>query len=402
MRTAAATMCLFALCLIFPVGCPKGHPPTIDALGADYEAQLPPGQLALRKVTDPKAIPDFSAACADTAGLSESIANSIDYLGRPSSKARFPYGQITHAQALASLKAFMALLDSGMTPAQMNDAIRRRFDVYVSVGCDNRGSMLFTGYYTPIFDASGTRTDRFRYPLYSPPAGMVKNPEGAPVSPMPDRRAIETSNMYAGSELVWLADPFEAYVTQIQGSARLHMTDGKEITVGYAANNGYEYKSVRAEMVKDGKIEKYAGLQAMISYFRAHPNEVTQYTWRNPRYVFFTTVPDGRPRGSLGAPVTTRRTIATDKKIFPPACLAFVAPSGKANGEGVIKPVFACDQDTGGAIRAAGRCDLYLGVGKEAGDLAGRTLEEGKLYYVFLKAAPAPSLAPVANGRSAN
>ena len=46
---------------------------------------------------------------------------------------------------------------------------------------------------------------------------------------------------------------------------------------------------------------------------------------------------------------------------------------------------FALDQDTGGAIRAPGRCDVYMGIGDMAGKLAGSTYQEGKLYYLFLK-----------------
>ncbi len=46
---------------------------------------------------------------------------------------------------------------------------------------------------------------------------------------------------------------------------------------------------------------------------------------------------------------------------------------------------FACDQDRGGAIRAAGRCDIFRGTGDEAGKMAGHTFAEGRLYYIFLK-----------------
>jgi membrane-bound lytic murein transglycosylase A len=46
---------------------------------------------------------------------------------------------------------------------------------------------------------------------------------------------------------------------------------------------------------------------------------------------------------------------------------------------------FALDQDTGGAIRAAGRCDVYMGVGDNASELAGGTYREGRLYYLFIK-----------------
>ncbi|HAI13192.1 MAG TPA: hypothetical protein DCM28_15900 [Phycisphaerales bacterium] len=43
------------------------------------------------------------------------------------------------------------------------------------------------------------------------------------------------------------------------------------------------------------------------------------------------------------------------------------------------------DQDTGGAIRAPGRCDIYYGVGQVARMQAGYQLAEGQLYYFFLK-----------------
>ncbi len=379
---------LVTLCATALAGCRK--PERAEPMELNYEAQLPPGQLALRRITDYRQIPDFTPACADVAGLREAIAGSLNYLAKPSSRKHFPYGTITHDQAVASLKAFLALVESKPTPTQMNDAIRRDFDVYISVGCDNKGTVLFTGYYTPIFTGSPVRTEKFKYPLYRPPAGLVKQPDGTPTTPMPDRRSIETSSMYAGQELAWMADPFEVYVAHVQGSAKLRMPDGKLVTVGYTANNGHEYRSVRAELVKAGKIGKRDGLPAMIAYFRAHPEEVKSYTWRNPRFIFFAVVDDGRPRGCLNEPVTPRRTIATDKRIFPPACLAFVSakmPKRLAGGTVGDAPfsAFTLDQDAGGAIRAPGRCDVYLGVGREAGELAGRAQNEGKLYYLFLK-----------------
>jgi membrane-bound lytic murein transglycosylase len=56
------------------------------------------------------------------------------------------------------------------------------------------------------------------------------------------------------------------------------------------------------------------------------------------------------------------------------------------------------DQDTGGAIRAAGRCDVYMGEGDEAGQLAGQTYQEGRLYYLFAKPESADAgLAPIAD-----
>jgi membrane-bound lytic murein transglycosylase A len=46
---------------------------------------------------------------------------------------------------------------------------------------------------------------------------------------------------------------------------------------------------------------------------------------------------------------------------------------------------FLFDQDTGGAIRTAGRADLYMGVGPSAEEIAGRIHTPGQMYYLFLK-----------------
>jgi membrane-bound lytic murein transglycosylase A len=43
------------------------------------------------------------------------------------------------------------------------------------------------------------------------------------------------------------------------------------------------------------------------------------------------------------------------------------------------------DQDTGGGIRASGHCDLYMGSGPQAEQLAGREMATGELYYLAIK-----------------
>ena len=406
----------FALALLVAsLGCLFGCPPkhvAEPAVAPEYDAALPPGKLALRKITNPAEIPDFTAACGNPGGLAKSIDYSIEYMLKPSSPRFFPYGEITHKQALDSLRAFRAMLDQNMPAPAFNAAIREKFDVYVSVGYDNRGSVLFTGYYTPIFNASPVRTEKFRYPLYKAPADLKRGPEGTivgrvgadgQISKYPSRMEIERSNMLAGNELFWLADPFEVYIAHVQGSAQLRMSDGSMVIVGYTANNGHDYTSVGRILQAEGKLPKTGlSLQAMIAYFHAHPDQVQQYTWRNPRYVFFS-VTEGMPRGSLNEPVTPWRTIATDKSVFPRACLAFVDasfPRPTASGVQMLPyRSFLLDQDTGGAIRAAGRADVYVGIGDKAGELAGRAGEDskGKLYYLFLKPGQAtpPDLPPV-------
>jgi membrane-bound lytic murein transglycosylase A len=365
-----------------------------------YDRPLPPGQLALRKITDPNEIPDFTEAWRDLDSLKGAIENSLNYLSKASSQGHFPYGDIKHDQVVDTLETFLTLVDSGVRSNELNGVIHAHFDVYMSVGWDDQGTVLFTGYYTPIFDGSYERTERFQHPLYRMPDDLVKGPDGqtlgrrdasGQLTTYPARAVIEKTGMLDGDELIWLSDPFETYIAHVQGSARVRLFDGEVITIGYAANNGHEYGSVGEAMIADGKIARdRISLAAMIDYFKRHPDDVDRYTQRNPRFVFFR-IGEGTPHGSLNEPVTPMRTIATDKSIFPRAALAFIdtnlpQPGGLAPYQG-----FALDQDTGGAIRAPGRCDVYMGQGDQAGYLAGRTYQEGQLYYLFLKGS-APTL----------
>ncbi|MHC4063097.1 MAG: MltA domain-containing protein [Planctomycetota bacterium] len=368
----------------------------------NYSAPLPAGAFGLRKISDPARIPDFSAAFHLQIGLDQAAERSLHYLSKPSSQRYFPYGpqgEITHHRVVRSLQRFRQTLAQAASPAELDDLIRRRFEVWESVGCDGQGTVLFTGYYRPIFDARLRPDAEFKYPLYRLPGDLVKDEEGnclgrrlpgGGVGPTYyDRRQIVSSDALAGQELCYLRDPFEAYIVTVQGSAKLRMEDGRYLEIGYVANNGHEYVPIGKLMVADGKIPAdELSLGRMIRFFREFPNEIRYYTNQNPRYVFFEPRPGG-PFGSLNEQVTPYRTIATDKEIYPRACPTFVQTRlpGYDDGRIVERAYhgFALDQDTGGAIRAPGRCDVFMGTGDAVAELAGRTLAEGKLYYLFAR-----------------
>ena len=84
--------------------------------------------------------------------------------------------------------------------------------------------------------------------------------------------------------------------------------------------------------------------------------------------------------------MTPSRSLATDKSVFPRACLTLVRTRvNGTNGDRRNFLQFMLDQDTGGAIRAAGRADIYMGIGQKAEILAANQAEEGRLYYLLLK-----------------
>lgn len=389
--------CTLSLVLFASTGCRAPEKPK-PPIKPRYDQPLPPGQLALRKIIDPARIPDFTYASYGLEDIKDAIGYSLNYLTKPSSKQFFPYGTITHDDAYASLEAFAELLEQGLTGKELNAAIRQKFDVYESVGCDNKGTVLFTGYYTPIFDGSIEETPTFKYPLYKQPKDLLKGPDGiiegrkmpdGSVTPYPSRKEIGTTGMLAGTELLYMSDPFEVYIAHVQGSAKIRLPDGELITVGYAASNGHEYKSVSRAMLDDRALSgEKMSLSAMIDYFKRHPDKIAPYIEKNPRFVFFQTA-QSEPHGSINTPVTPMRTIATDKSVYPRACLAFLSTTlPRQLGTSIVHRKyngFALDQDTGGAIRAPGRCDIYMGVGDQAGKLAGQIYKEGRLYYLFLK-----------------
>ncbi|MBI9017510.1 MAG: MltA domain-containing protein [Phycisphaerae bacterium] len=366
-----------------------------------YDRQLPPGQLALRKITDPAQMPDLTKACStiyDRQAMLDSIDNSIKYLSIKSTEKFYPYGDVTHEQMKQSLETFKDLLSNSTSPAQLKSALKEQFDVYISVGCDDLGTVLYTGYYTPILDGSYKPDGRFRYPLYKRPADLIKTDDGeilgqklpdGSIAKYPSRQQIESSGMLNGTELVYLTDPFEVYVAHIQGSAMVKLPDGQIITVAYDGCNGHEYNSIRAELIKDGKIAaETASMITIMDHFNRNPQDVARYVQRNPRFVFFYET-TGTPHGCLNVPVTPNRTVATDKTIFPRAGITVIDTTiPRAYGSDIVqRPYqgFAMDQDSGGAIRAPGRCDIYMGSGPIAGQTAGQTCQEGKLYYLILK-----------------
>ena len=391
-----ALSCLVPAALLTALAGCQSLPPETKP---DYTRQLGPGECALRKL-DPSEWPDLGAAwrVRDPA-LNTALDRSINWFGAPSTKSKFPFMQVcTWEQAAASAVAFRQLLKDSKDEAAFMGALRQNFEVWKTVGWNGEGTVLFTGYYSPEFKGSLKRTDEFKYPLFKRPADLVTDPAtGEPkgrrgkdgsVQPWPARKELEASGALNGTELVWLASPLDVYIAQVNGSAKILLPDGKPYYVGYAGKTERPYYGLGTACVEAGLIDKdKLSLSAIVALYGREPAKVQELIWKNESYVFFTEYPgDNWPSGSLGFRVTDRTTLATDKKVYPQGGVVLV--DTKSIGVGG-KPQrflkFMMDQDTGGAIRAPGRADIYMGVGPTAETLAGGQLAEGTMYYVFLK-----------------
>ena len=369
----------------------------------DYTRPLGPGERALKLVTDPARRPDINSLASQFADpdFVESLRLSAGWYDKPSSKSYFnpDVSGISHIHAKVSAQTLLYLVESSPTTADAAAQIDSLFDVYQTVGWNKRGDVLFTGYYSPQFTASLERTGPYQFPLYGRPDDLRSDPVSGEVFgrdtsngqtvPYYTRSEIESQDILKGTEIVYLPQRLDAYTIEVNGSAKLDLTNGQTLYLGHAGTNGLKYTSIGRELIKDGKLDKNTvSMPTIRQFFLNNPEELNRYIARNDRFVFFKQYenPEQWPGGALGVRVNAVRSLATDKEVYPPGAMVLVKTSTN-NRTGAIAPIeqLVFDQDAGGAIRAPGRADFYFGIGPAAEVKAGELAVEGTMYYFFLK-----------------
>ncbi len=253
-------------------------------------------------------------------------------------------------------------------------AARQFFETYfVPVSMLNDGSEgLFTGYYESELNGSWTRTARYKVPLYRMPAGGKS---------MPTREQINNGALAGkGLELLWVDDATDAFFLEIQGSGRVHMTDGSMVAVHYAGQNGYRYFPIGRYLVDQGyATAEQMSMPLIRSWLKANPSQATRVMNMNPSHVFFrTSTTDVGARGALNTRLTPGRSLAVDPSYVPLGVpLWLEARNVPAVPNGILRRLVVA-QDTGGAIKGKVRGDLFWGPGVEAADAAGVMKARGR------------------------
>jgi membrane-bound lytic murein transglycosylase A len=271
---------------------------------------------------------------------------------------------------------------------------------------------LVTGYYEPVLRGSRTRTGPFVYPLYAPPDDLLTidlsatNPElrgmrlrgrleGKRVVPYYSRAEIARGAApVGGKELLWVDDPIEAFFLQVQGSGRVRLQSGEMLRVGYADQNGHPFQSIGRFLVDRGELKLgEASMQSIKTWAAANPQRVEDLLDQNPSFVFFRELPladaGSGPIGAFGVPLLAGRSIAVDVRYIPLGAPVFLATTFPASTTPLNRLVLA--QDSGGAIRNPVRADFFWGSGAEAGALAGRTRQQGRMWVLLPKGMKPPS-----------
>jgi membrane-bound lytic murein transglycosylase A len=135
-------------------------------------------------------------------------------------------------------------------------------------------------------------------------------------------------------------------------------------------------------------------IESIRTYFDDHPESLEPMLFHNPRYIFFDWGDDRGPRGSIGQVLTPQRSVALDHDIFPTGAIGYLIsrrPVLDANGainHWKIFGRFVLPQDSGAAIKGAGRVDLFMGSDYYAEKAAGHMNEPGSLFFLLPAAQP--------------
>lgn len=295
------------------------------------------------------------------------------------------------------------ICSTAMTLGSPNtDTIRKFFETNftpykVSSGSETQG--LFTGYYEPQVKGSREKSPQYPAPMYKRPADLVmvedlgifrKDLKGMRIAGRvingnlrPHFTHAEIDNgALKGDELLWIADPIDAFFIQIQGSAAVKLDNDETTRLTYAGTNGHPYTAIGRVLIEQQKMKKEeVSMQSIRAWLKDHPEEAKAIMHQNASFVFFAETKGEGPLGAQGVALTPGRSLAVDPVFIAygtPVWLDTTHPEGKAPLQRLV-----IAQDKGGAIKGHIRGDVFWGTGEEAGELAGSMKSKGS-YYVLL------------------
>jgi membrane-bound lytic murein transglycosylase A len=383
------------------LACPPGPRPPVTP-------PPEPARTAERALEElrPEAFPAF-ADDLDYEGLDDALQRSLAQLARlaaadPGRTYTFGRERVPIQKLQETLARFRALVAAHPPPAALDEAVRRDFRVFRSIG-DGRGAVLFTGYYLPEVSGALERGGPYQVPLHRAPPDLVVarakdfpqlsedlvgRVAGGQLVPYATRAEIATGALDPQhAELCWVDSAVDAFFVEIQGSGVVRLPDGSARVVTFAGKNGHRYEAIGAELVRRGALRPdEVSMQSIRAWLLANPDAQAELLARNPSYVFFQFA--DAPTGAMGVPVTPGRTVAADARVFPKGGLAFIETERPVDATGpAMRPFsrFVLDQDAGGAIRTSARIDVYFGAGAYAANAAGRMRQQGRLYYLLAR-----------------
>jgi len=257
--------------------------------------------------------------------------------------------------------------------------LKQYIDGFQLNGKDQKGSVYFTGYYTPVIEASPVRTEEFNHAIYRYPNGW----DGQ----LPSREEIDGSIQAleaTDSEVAFAKYPEDVYYMQVQGSGFVQYPNGETKYLGFDGSNRHRYKSIERYMIENKLVKKggSVSIDGVKEYFKENPEMREEVLFHNPSYVFFEEN-GSYPLGSGTVPLTPNYSIAVDKTKIPLGSVLLAAIPIYQDGRIANHEYrFLLAQDVGGAIKGTGHIDLYSGSGDKGQKVASQLHHYGNLWLL--------------------
>lgn len=290
----------------------------------------------------------------------------------------------------------------GEDPVAVRQFFESGFVPYAVHNADGSAEGLVTGYYEPLLRGSRTPSKIYRFPVYGVPEDLLivdltevqpnlkgvrlrGRLQGNRVVPYYTRAEIERGEAAVrGREILWVDDAVEFFFLQVQGSGRVKLPSGEIVRIGFAEHNGHPYKSIGRVLVERGELpQDKASMQGIKQWGKQNPDLLPLLLQQNPAYVFFRESPSSSPGpvGALGVALTPGRSIAVDSSVVPLGAPVFLSSTWPLSARPLNRLVLA--QDSGSAIKGAVRADFFWGFGDEAGQIAGRMRQNGRMWVLY-------------------
>ncbi len=387
------TLFIFALYYWWPVSHPpveekKPKPPEAAVISMHQKtfAELPGWELAKVK----KSLLAFQISCKTFLRQDPEQAVGSEYINL---KAKDWQPACREALAINPISEQLArkFFQQWFTPVEFNDK--------------EPVPGLFTGYYMALLHGSKIKTKEYNIPIYGIPSNLLtinlelfdpslKNRRligrlaGNQIVPFHTRAEINKGAIAKTAPvLVWVNSRIDRLFLEIQGSGTVQLTDGTNLYLGYAAQNGAPYTAIAKVLIDQGIMTRdNASMQHIKRYLEANPEQMDKVLNQNKSFVFFHTLEREEALGAQGVALTPGYSMAVDRKWIPlgaPLWLHTTRPGAQNPDQEEKLHRLMIAQDTGGAIRGLVRGDVYWGAGERATIIAGHMKNKGH-YWLLL------------------
>ncbi len=250
-------------------------------------------------------------------------------------------------------------------------------------GRDSSYSSLFTGYYTPMYNASTIKDSIYQVPIFSNELSYTIDTTIVPGLGKSDSIIIDS--IIQQREIVYLRNYFERYQLYLQGSALIELENGDQKYLVFEKSNAYPFVSLNKLIRRNDTLPplRRYGLDALRKYYFTHSHILDSLFSSDP-YQCYYRIDDRAINSALGIQLVENLSVAVDTD-FHELGSVFVAELPQINSKGRLVSYeyrFLIGSDVGSFIDKSYKFDVYCGTGPNKGEKAQNINHYGRIWKI--------------------